>query len=336
MPEAGWYPDPDGTPGRGRYFDGAGWTNDVRPLVDVAGGADMHPAPTAGAGEHREFSTPSVGAEAGPGFSAPTAGAASGPDFSAPSPSAPQPHAGPEPQPPAAPMAASRPARRAPLLVGAAVGLAALVGATSLVWWPRGAGGGGSTQPTTPSASATPSATPPARQRSSEPAGTFTCFGGSVAYSSRQPAYTSYGLVVEAPNDWGVRFDKTQWTWLHEAALWGKNLKDPTGIALGGVQRDAGFTWDNALERYQTCLRSPGVLEGASVREVGRGATTLAGAPAQQVTFVASGGGQETWHRLYVVDTGTYGGYATLLEFAPNNPAAIAEVQRVTDATKAG
>ena len=29
MAEAGWYPDPSGTPGQLRYFDGANWTNDV-------------------------------------------------------------------------------------------------------------------------------------------------------------------------------------------------------------------------------------------------------------------------------------------------------------------
>ncbi|WP_152361415.1 DUF2510 domain-containing protein [Microlunatus speluncae] len=28
----GWYPDPDGTPGRLRYYDGRGWTGNVRPV----------------------------------------------------------------------------------------------------------------------------------------------------------------------------------------------------------------------------------------------------------------------------------------------------------------
>lgn len=43
MADPGWYPDPSGQPDQVRYFDGSGWTNDVRPLPGQGGSPGTSP-----------------------------------------------------------------------------------------------------------------------------------------------------------------------------------------------------------------------------------------------------------------------------------------------------
>lgn len=47
MPQPGWYPDPDGTPGRLRWWDGQGWTPTVQIPANPAG-TTTRPAPQPG------------------------------------------------------------------------------------------------------------------------------------------------------------------------------------------------------------------------------------------------------------------------------------------------
>ena len=51
IPDPGWYPDPEGAPGRARYWDGAAWTDRTRELASIesAGRSDEPPPPPAAA-----------------------------------------------------------------------------------------------------------------------------------------------------------------------------------------------------------------------------------------------------------------------------------------------
>ena len=48
MAQAGWFPDPDGTPGRLRYWDGSAWTQHVSPLSGAPG---QQPGPAGPGGD---------------------------------------------------------------------------------------------------------------------------------------------------------------------------------------------------------------------------------------------------------------------------------------------
>lgn len=298
MKPEGWYPDPSGAPDTERYWDGHSWSTVVRST------APRQAAGWSPTGVYNPQATTPVSAQRMPV--------------------------------PGVPAPKRTGAGWYVLLALALLGTVALVLALWRPWVaPAPATPTPTTVPTAPSGTpvTAPTITPPPAGGTVAPTASASgrptdapldCTGGQVGWNSKEPAYSAYGLTVTPSVDMPIRFDRSQWTWLHQSATWGTALKDPTGFALGGLHYDRGFgTLELASKNYLQCLTRYGVLQGAKISGEVAQAGTFDGRPAFERTFIDDSG---LSFRLYVVDTADRSGYASLLVFWPTADAAAKQV----------
>lgn len=311
MQQAGWYPDPSGAADVERYWDGVSWSTVTRP----APGARRPSAGWTPTGVYDPTSAP------------PPVVVAATPTWTAPPP---------------------------PRRLGWIAGIVALVVATALLglflwrpWAPltpieASTPAPPSTQAptTTPSGSASTTPTPGATVPAAPPSAALDCTKGAGFVNERQDTYSSYDLTIDVPGDWGWRYTRTQWTWLNQAAVWGKKSGNSfRGFALGGVLRQDGFTsLEDAASGYLQCLSRYGVYnDGTALAPAPVKLVQVAGRPAVQVDFTGTSGSDRFWNRLLIVDTGAHEGFASLLGFADDgDEEAKREVQKVLSSARRG
>lgn len=289
MKPEGWYPDPSGAADTERYWDGTSWSSVMRSTA---------PQQTAGwtpTGTWNPAATQPITAQR------------------MPTPGAPPPRRG---------------GKGWFVLLGVALlATIGLVLALARPWAPaiQATPTGTTTRPAT-TRSASPTVPAPTGGSTATATGRATaqptnvpldCASGQGGWNSQEPEYSSYGLAVRPPVTMPIRLEAKQWTWLNQSALWAQDLKNPTGFALGGLRFDQGFTTlETAAAGYVKCLTSYGAFTGTTLSNEVAQATTLAGHPAFERTFIHSEG---TAARLVVVDTGDRSGFGSLLIFWPKD-----------------
>lgn len=174
-----------------------------------------------------------------------------------------------------------------------------------------------------PSGSMTPSAPPSAE---------LNCAGANgVTLGSRAPEYSSTGVTVTVPDEWRFRFSRDQWTWLDDAALWGKRLDTAkggyVGMFLGGVAARNGFrTPEQAVGEIVTCLTRYGPYNDRTypMTEVTSAAVTVAGMPGWKhvIEVDEAPDGPKARLSILVLDSGQPARLAALTTLAPVDDAA--------------
>lgn len=194
-------------------------------------------------------------------------------------------------------------------------------------------------QPPKPSPTGTSSAVPPPPVASGTvPASAaLNCAGGNgVTLGQRANEYASTGVTVTVPSDWGFRFSATQWTWLDDAALWGKGIGNQSegrmmGMALGGVAARNGFrTPEQAAQEIYTCLIRYGAYNDREypMTEESSAAVTIAGMPGWQRVLVMDErpDGPQVRLTIIVLDSGQPAKLASLVTLAPLDDAAARQI----------
>lgn len=290
MNPPGWYPDPAGTLNTFRWWDGQNWTQATTQSPHTTPPPQQNPG----------------GAQ--PGY-------AGGPDHQ----------------------------RRNKILLIAGIGvvaLAVIVAAAILV--PRMLRDDEPDPPIMPneSTSADPTApqtdgpqpSSPESGGSGAPApGQLNCAGGNQnAVGGKAPIFSAAGLQYEAVKDWTFRFDKTQWTWLDDQAVWGTTKIEPrdedwaAGIAIGGVRRANGFTEPkSAAAGLVTCLTQYGFMNDGNWKadEEASEDVTVDGMPGHRTSYLLSDGSKGAYPGYEVValvlDTGADDTLGTWMSFGP-------------------
>lgn len=263
-----------------------------------------------------------------------------------------QPQVGPE----TGPATAGEPGRRAglPVIIGVGVAVLALV-VLGVIFVPRLLGGKGEqTEPppsVDPSGPQTPGPTPgsPQSPGQGEPA-ELNCAGGNQNSTGTQsPIYSAGGLQYEAPEDWGFRFDMSQWSWLDDQAVWGTIDVEPkkedwaAGVALGGVQVANGFNDPkSAAANLIECLTSYGFMNDGnwSASEESAEDVTVGDLEGHRAQYLMSNGEEGTYPgyevTVLVLDTGREGSFGTWMSFGPKGESKTAEQIKAAEESIAG
>lgn len=329
MQQAGWYPDPSGAPNSERFWDGTAWTTQVRPAGSTAQPVGPGAQPL------------------GPGSTPPNSGPGTQPFIPGTQPLIPgsrplgsQPAGPGQPYPPGGSVGTGTRtgSKRTPLVVGAAAVVLIVAVVLGLIFIP-GDDDQSVDPPVSPPVSEVPTAGP--GEESPGPArGELDCWAGNQsATGSKETPYISTGLAYEAPDSWGFRFSKDQWTWLDDQAVWGAIRPSTRGVALGGLNQQAGFTDPaRAGEQHLNCLMQAGVY-AAEQTEIEIGETTqveVNGMEAYQTEATVPGTEEPLEMQVLVFPTRTSGSVAVWMGFwAPGDEAAKQEVLATRDTIKA-
>ncbi|SDS55736.1 DUF2510 domain-containing protein [Microlunatus soli] len=247
---------------------------------------------------------------------------------------------------PAAPVTERPRSKRTRLLVGAAIGVVVIAVIVAGVWWGMARWRSDSGEnPVVPLPSGSASADPSPSAGPSSGSGKevdLNCAGGNqVATGSQAPIYASSGLQYEGVKDWGFRYDKTQWSWLDDQAVWGTTKIKPTdqdwaaGIAIGGIRSENGFGDPaDAADQLISCLTSYGFMNDGSwkVTEEESEDVTVDGMAGHRTVHLLSDGAQADYPGYRVVtvvlDTGQDGTLGTWMSFAPKGePTTSAQIE---------
>ncbi|WP_026925865.1 DUF2510 domain-containing protein [Granulicoccus phenolivorans] len=285
MQQAGWYPDPAGTPNSERFWDGTRWTTQVR---RTSGG----PIPSAGT-------------------AVPPAGG---------------------PMPPR-----TSGTGRTPLVVGAAAVVLIVAVVLGLILIPDR---DSAIDPPISPPTSEPGTSGPASPTPGPARGDLDCWAGNQsATGAKETPYISTGLAYEAPGSWGFRFAKDQWAWLDDQAVWGSTRPATRGVALGGLNQQAGFGGpEQAGQQHLTCLMEAGVYAGEQT-EIRIGETTeveVNGMKAYQTEASVPSTQDPLQLQVLVFPTRTSGSVAVWMGFwTPGDAAAEAEVRTARDTIRA-
>lgn len=161
-------------------------------------------------------------------------------------PAAPPPGQGAPPRPPDPPSAN----RALPFVIGATVLVLALI--LGFIFLP-----GLLAPPHTPSAPPPPtsstSTTPPI---STAP---LNCAGGNGITLPNNTRYQAGGFTLTVPASWTFRYDKSQWTWIDNAANWGTPVDNSTGVSFGTLAGKNGFhVAQESTKQVAECLTKYG------------------------------------------------------------------------------
>lgn len=238
---------------------------------------------------------------------------------------------------------------RIALIVGAVMVLAAII--AGIVFLPKILGG--EPEPTEPTDPVATQPLDPSGQPTEEPTdqptngnpqgGEPDCMAGNGAsVDAAQPNYTSTGVTVDSPPDWGFRFSKDQWTWVDDQAAWGRSTGGDVvgGLVLGGVRKDAGFSDPQiAASGVLGCLESNGVFAGEDF-------TPTPGADEQTTVGGMSGWKKEITYKVgdradritvYILDSGNPDAYAQLITIAEDgNPEASQAIDAAVASVRKG
>lgn len=222
-------------------------------------------------------------------------------------------------------------------MVRVAIGVVVLAVIVAGVWWGLSRFRGGDEPvdppPTVPSSEAPPSPGPgsPSPGAGSGAPKELNCAGGNqIAAASQQPIFASSGLQYEAVDGWGFRYDKTQWSWLDDQAVWGTTEIEPAdedwaaGIAIGGVQAAEGFgDPKTATADLVTCMTRYGFANDGrwKVTEEESKDVTVDGLAGHRSVYLLSDGTEAEYPGYQVValvlDTGQNGSFGTWMSFGP-------------------
>lgn len=312
MNPPGWYPDPAGTPHSFRWWDGQNWSS-ATTTTPATTPPPQNAAPQAGPGMEQAGPGAEQGANGEPGKRGGT-----------------------------------------PVIIGIVAAAVVLVLVVALVIVvPRVLGDGEETGPTPPVDPSNPTSGGPQSpgadpSNPGEPA-ELNCAGGNQNSTSTQsPIYSAGGLQYEAPEDWGFRFDMSQWTWLDDQAVWGTIDVEPkdedwaAGVALGGVQAANGFTDPkSATANVIECLTSYGFLNDGNWKADEKSAedVTVAGLEGHRAEYlITNGEGSYPGFSVVVLvlDTGREGSLGTWMSFGPEGESKTAEQIKAAEESIAG
>lgn len=320
MNPPGWYPDPAGTPNSFRWWDGQNWTA-ATTTTPATTPPPTNPTPQTGPGPE----------QAGPGQPGP-----GGP-----------------------------PGKKAgtPVLIGVGAAVLALIVLVAVFFMTGVFGGdeeGGPPPPSVePTAPPSPGQTPGGNESPGggqspgtdpqEP-GELNCAGGNQnSTSSQSKIYSAGGLQYEAPEDWGFRFDKSQWTWLDDQAVWGTTDVEPkdegwaAGVALGGVQAANGFADPkSAVTNVIECLSTYGIMNegGWTANEESAEEVTVEDMKGYRAEYLFSNGDSGSYDgyavTVLVLDTGREGSLGTWMSFGPKGESKTADQLKAAEESIAG
>lgn len=225
-----------------------------------------------------------------------------------------------------------------PLVVAVAVALLA-----ALAWWglPRLL----NPSPVEPSPSVTADETTPETSPTATPEGTgggeageLNCAGARSSNFPKGPEFRVAGIVVPFPDqDWGFRFDASQWTWINDLYAWGKIIDSKeswvAGIAAGRLEAGNGFgAPEPAAEAVVECLTTYGVLNDfdEAPETVSSEAVTVDGMKGWQIVLKQPQAGQygSITLRIIVLDAGQEDNLALAMGF---HPTGHQETQSIVD-----
>ncbi|MGO1971906.1 MAG: DUF2510 domain-containing protein [Propionibacteriaceae bacterium] len=270
-----------------------------------------------------------------------------------PPPQNPASQAGPEMGSQLGPGAGGEPGKRAgtPVIIGIVVAALVLVlVVVGVIVVPRLGGGEEADPPPSVEPSSSASGGPQTPGTDPGDPAELNCAGGNQNSTSTQsPIYSAGGLQYEAPEDWGFRFDKSQWSWLDDQAVWGTIDVEPkdeewaAGVALGGVQVANGFSDPkSATTNILECLTTYGFMnEGDwTATEESAEDVTLGDLKGHRAQYLITNGKQTAYPgfevTVLVLDTGREGSFGTWMSFGPQGESKTAEQIKAAEESIAG
>ncbi len=302
MIPAGWYPDPAGTPGRLRWWDGRAWTPATMPLppgssVPGSVSAAENPSRPVSAAENSRAGRVALAVVAGIVGLAVMAGIGWR-------------------------LLPGRPVAVEPDPIPSLPGLREPDPFPSDQWR--------SDPYDRPSIEASPqpggesSADPSAR---SSAAGEANCLGanGDGQFSPQQ-TFDTAGVEVHMPEEWTFLFDRTQWTWVDDIVARGTvdlpgTVPRAAGVVVGGLAAENGFTsTEDAVDQVLACMETTGPWAGLGERSaVHTRRVTVDGMPGERadLTYSYWDGTPDDRVTVLVLDAGEPSSLASVIAFAP-------------------
>lgn len=207
----------------------------------------------------------------------------------------------------------------------AAVVVALLVGLGA--WWVWRAPSADDEPTPDPTVVATSAGTTP-EQVPTEP-GELDCAAADSRNLPSGPELRAAGIVVPFPvhEEWGFRFDSSQWTWLGDLHAWGTVDIEPrgeqwaAGIVVGRLEAGHGFGEpQQAAEAMVECLVTRGPFNtGEEMAVTTSAAVTVDGMPgwSMEMTYPEEGEYGATVVRVLTLDAGSDGSIAGVIGFHP-------------------
>lgn len=158
--------------------------------------------------------------------------------------------------------------------------------------------------------------------------GELDCTAARSTNFPQGPELRVAGIVVPFPHeDWGFRFDATQWTWIHDLHAWGTIGIEPrdehwaAGIVAGRLQADHGFgAPEQAADAVAECLVTYGVFNtGLEMQVLSSKATTIDGMSGWHLRLAYLEGGtyEATEIEIITLDAAQPGNLAVVIGFHP-------------------
>lgn len=192
----------------------------------------------------------------------------------------------------------------------------------------------------TSSEGTSPQATTPVQEPTQ--VGELDCVAASSSNFDSGPELRVAGIVVPfgVHDEWGFRFDSSQWTWLHDLHAWGTVDIEPrgeqwaAGIVVGRLEAGSGFGEPRqAAEAMVECLLSHGPFNTGEQMEISEsGAVTVDGMPGWSMTMAYPEEGEygATTIRVLALDSGQEGNLAGVIGFHPQgHPGTEAAVEEL-------
>ncbi|GAB3819612.1 hypothetical protein GCM10028820_23860 [Tessaracoccus terricola] len=191
----------------------------------------------------------------------------------------------------------------------------------------------------------TPGEETPGQEQDPEELGELNCAAASSTNFDSGPEIRVAGIVVPFPTheEWGFRFESSQWTWINDLHAWGTTKIEPAGepwaagLVVGRLEAGNGFGEpQQAAEAMVQCLVTYGPFNTGEEMDVTTSeAVTVDGMSgwAMEMTYPEEGEYGATVIRLLTLDAGQEGNLAAVIGFHPQDHT---ETQTVIDDALAG
>lgn len=219
-----------------------------------------------------------------------------------------------------------RPRWLVPLVVGLSVALVVALGVWLLPPLLEG-----EDDPTEDPSATTPAETSPGETPPGDPpqVGELDCAAAMSTNFDAGPEIRVAGIVMPFPvhEDWGFRFDSSQWPWVNDLHAWGTVDIEPkgeswaAGVVVGRLEAGNGFgEVQEAAQAVTECLVTYGPFNTGEEMEVGVSEeVTVDGMPgwSMEMAYPEEGTYGATHIQVLTLDSGQEGNLAVVIGFNP-------------------